>query len=378
MTKKNQSKRLTNQHKESKGVVGIFGDEAKSHDITVGKISLFVIEQLEKEFPQLSFQYKTSIKKEEINEALKKIDPELGQTLFVSNSSIIPDGGIIEVKDDNGNWRIVLVSEAKHQGKDIENIKAGKLVGAKNDQDLMAAGNAIERSHKNISEIANLMLSESHFPYVLFLEGSNFLTETISIKKPDGRVVTLEYNSGTLNRLDRLTSANYGMPINTNLCKNKFVKHKDKTIMLQAASIYTQGNGEKWDVKKMFDIMLEISKTSLKVLGSEIFNQITSGVSPETTNVSAVSSLPGAASLFVVGLDGRIWSKFYDPRIADAKWSDWFPLGDNTFPPTSVVTAISGVPGGVTLFVVGHDRKVWSQYYDPRVENPAWSGWFPL
>lgn len=275
MTKKNQSKRLTNQHKESKGVVGIFGDEAKSHDITVGKISLFVIEQLEKEFPQLSFQYKKSIKKEEINEALKKIDPELGQTLFVSNSSIIPDGGIIEVKDDNGNWRIVLVSEAKHQGKDIENIKAGKLVGAKNDQDLMAAGNAIERSHKNISEIANLMLSESHFPYVLFLEGSNFLTETISIKRPDGRFVTLEYNSGTLNRLDRLTSANYGMPINTNLCKNKFVKHKDKTIMLQATSIYTQGNGEKWDVKKMFDIMLEISKTSLKVLGSEIFNQIT-------------------------------------------------------------------------------------------------------
>jgi type II restriction enzyme len=275
MTKKNQSKRLTNQHKESKGVVGIFGDEAKSHDITVGKISLFVIEQLEKEFPQLSFQYKKSIKKEEINEALKKIDPELGQTLFVSNSSIIPDGGIIEVKDDNGNWRIVLVSEAKHQGKDIENIKAGKLVGAKNDQDLMAAGNAIERSHKNISEIANLMLSESHFPYVLFLEGSNFLTETISIKRPDGRVVTLEYNSGTLNRLDRLTSANYGMPINTNLCKNKFVKHKDKTIMLQATSIYTQGNGGKWDVKKMFDIMLEISKTSLKVLGSEIFNQIT-------------------------------------------------------------------------------------------------------
>ena len=275
MTKKNQSKRLTNQYKESKGVVGIFGDEAKSHDITVGKISLFVIEQLEKEFPQLSFQYKKSIKKEEINEALKKIDPELGQTLFVSNSSIIPDGGIIEVKDDNGNWRIVSVSEAKHQGKDIENIKAGKLVGAKNDQDLMAAGNAIERCHKNISEIANLMLSESHFPYVLFLEGSNFLTETISIKRPDGRFVTLEYNSGTLNRLDRLTSANYGMPINTNLCKNKFVKHKDKTIMLQATSIYTQGNGEKWDVKKMFDIMLEISKTSLKVLGSEIFNQIT-------------------------------------------------------------------------------------------------------
>ncbi len=275
MSKKNQSKRLTNQHKKSKGVVGIFGDKAKLHDITVGNISKLVINQLEKEYPQLCFQYKTSVRKEEINEALQKVDKELGQTLFVPNSSIKPDGGIIQVKDDNNNWRIVLVSEAKHQGKDIENIKKGKLVGKNNNQDLMAAGNAIERSHKNISEIANFMLSESHFPYVLFLEGSNFLTETISIKRPDGRIVKLEYNSGMLNRLDRLTSANYGMPINTNLCKNKFVKHNDKTIMIQATSIYTQGNGEKWDAESMFDIMIQISRTSLKALGSEIFNQIT-------------------------------------------------------------------------------------------------------
>lgn len=275
MVKKNQSERLTNQHKLSQGVTGIFGDGAKSHDITVGKISHLVIEQLKKEYPQLTFRYRTSVKKEEINEALKKVDKDLGQTLFVSNSRIKPDGGIIEVKDDNDNWRIVLVSEAKHQGKDIENIIIGKLVGTANNQDLMVAGNAIERSHKNISEIGNFMLSESHFPYILFLEGSNFLTETISIERPDGRVVTLDYKSGMLNRLDRLTSANYGMPINTNLCKNRFVKHKDKTIMLQATSIYAQGKGEKWDTQMMFEIMLEISKTSLQVLGSDLFNQIT-------------------------------------------------------------------------------------------------------
>jgi len=58
MSKKNQSERLTNQHKESQGVVGIFGDG-------------------------------TSIKKEEINKALQKLDTELGQTLFLeSNISI--------------------------------------------------------------------------------------------------------------------------------------------------------------------------------------------------------------------------------------------------------------------------------------------------
>lgn len=277
MIQKKQSKRLTRQHKNSQGVVGIFEDKAKVHDTNVGEISRLVMKKLEKNYPQLSFQYKTSIKKEEINEVLRKIDSKLGQTLFVPNSNIKPDGGIIQVKDDNGNWRVVLVSEAKHQGRDIENIKKGWLVGKNNNQDLMAAGNAIERAHKNISEIANFMLYESHFPYVLFLEGSNFLTKTILITRPDGRVVKLEYNSGMLNRLDRLTSANYGMPINSNLCKNKFVKHQNKTIMLQATSIYTQGNGGKWNTEKIFDIMLEISKTSLQVLGSDLFSQITKG-----------------------------------------------------------------------------------------------------
>lgn len=275
MSKKNQSTRLTVQHKQSQGVVGIFGEEAKQHDMEVGSISHLTIKCLEKEYPNLTFRYRKSIEKKEINEALKKVDPQLGQTLFVENASIIPDGGLIEVKDDNGNWRVVLVSEAKHQGKDIDNIKIGKLVGRNSDQDLMAAGNAIERSHKNISEIANFMLAENHFPYVLFLEGTNFLTETIKVARPDGRVVTLEYNSGMLNRLDRLTAANYGMPINTNLCKNKFVKHNDKMIMLQAASIYTQGNGERWNASEMLKVMLDIADTSLEVLASDLFRQLT-------------------------------------------------------------------------------------------------------
>ena len=138
----------------------------------------------------------------------------------------------------------------------------------------MVAGNAIERSHKNISEIANFMLAEQHFPYVLFIEGSNFLTENVSIKRPDGRVVTLQYDAGTLNRLDRLTAANYGLPINTNLCKNKFITHKDRTIMLQAASIYTQGNGSRWSGEAMFDIMVEIAMTSLQALGGDLFKKL--------------------------------------------------------------------------------------------------------
>ncbi|EJB90935.1 EcoRI family type II restriction endonuclease [Helicobacter pylori] len=274
MAKNNQSQRLSKQHKESLGVANIFTDEARLHDMGVSSISKLVMQKLEDEFKSLSFRHRASITKEEINSVLQGLDDELGRTLFIQSSKIKPDGGIIEVKDDDGNWRVILITEAKYQGKDIENIQKGILVGKYSNQDLMQAGNAIERAYKNIAEMANFMLKELHFPYILFLEGSNFLTQTISVKRPDGRVVTLEYNSGVLNRLDKLTATNYGMPINQNLCQNKFVQYRDRIIMLQAISIYTQGDGQKWNLNKMFEIMLEVARTSLKVLGSSLFNQI--------------------------------------------------------------------------------------------------------
>ena len=272
--KKGQSNRLTVQQKEGQGPITIFHKDAQIHDKEVGNTSLFVKKQLEFEFPMLTFRYRKDLYKKEINEALKRVDEYLGQTLFVESASIRPDGGLIEVQDDNGNWRVVLVSEAKHQGKDIENIRTGKLVGKKNNQDLMAAGNAVERAYKNVNEIANFMLSERYFPYILFLEGSNFLTQNVTVIRPDGREVTLVYNDGTLNRLDRLTAANYGMPINTNLCENRFVKCNGATIMLQAASIYTKGGGGHWNDKDMIMIMLEVARTSLKMLGSDLFEQL--------------------------------------------------------------------------------------------------------
>jgi len=215
------------------------------------------------------------VSKEEINKALQEVDRELGQTLFVSESNIKPDGGLIEVKDDKGFWRVVLVSEAKHQGNDIENVQKGIKVGVRNDQDFMVAGNVIERSYKNIYEIANLMLKEAYFPYILFLDGSNFLTKDIVVTRPNGKKITIHYNIGSLNRLDRLTAANYGMPINTNLCKNKCVKSNNRMIMLQASSIYTQGNGGHWDEENMLSIMLEIAKISIQILATDLFEQIT-------------------------------------------------------------------------------------------------------
>lgn len=275
MPKKGQSTRLTKQHEKSHGVAGIFGKNAKQHDSAVQQASKKTYSLLQQKYPFLIFRHRHGISKKEINLALQKIDQDFGQTLFVEKSRIKPDGGIIEVQDDCGNWRVVLVSEAKHQGKDIENIQKGKKVGPKKDKIIMAGGNAIERSHKNISEIANLLLSESHFPYVLFLAGSNFLTKNIIVKTPTNQEILLDCKSGSLNRIDRLTSANYGMAINKNLCENKLIAHNNKTIMIQATSIYTQEDGSEWEIDAMCSIMFEIATTSLKILGRELFNQLT-------------------------------------------------------------------------------------------------------
>ncbi|MCI9578645.1 MAG: restriction endonuclease [Oscillibacter sp.] len=275
MKGKLQSDRLTAQQKAADGVIGIFDENAQRHDKKVYRTSIAAMERLKEEFPMLKFRYRSELSKQEINETLRKIDKSLGQTLFVPNARIKPDGGIIEVKDDYDNWRIVVVSEAKYQGKDIANIKIGKLVGKHNDQVFMEAGNAIERAHKNICEIANYMLVEPYFPYILFLEGSNFLTQSIAVERPDGSTYTIKYANGTLNRLDRLTAANYGMPVNTNLCENKFVSGNGLSIMLQAASIYTQGDGGHWKEEDMIEVMLDVAKTSLRMIGRDLFKQLT-------------------------------------------------------------------------------------------------------
>jgi type II restriction enzyme len=261
---KGQTKRLTKQHRSSGGASGIFGESAQEHDNSVKLASEKVLKRIQAEYPKFKFRLRVSISKQEINAKLNSIDSRLGNTLFVKDSKIKPDGGVIEVQDKSGEWRIILVSEAKFQGKDVENIQSGVLVGKKKDQELMVAGNAIERVYKNINEVRNLMLDESYFPYVVFLQGSNFATEPVQIFRPDGSFVEIRHDSGAMNRIDRVTAANYCMKINQNYCKNIFVGHKNISIMLQAASIYARC--ETWSMQEMEDIMFEVAQIAVDTL----------------------------------------------------------------------------------------------------------------
>ncbi|MDA1347232.1 MAG: restriction endonuclease [Crenarchaeota archaeon] len=265
---KGQATRLGKQHKLAGGPLGIFGKEAQKHDAKVSEISPRILKKLEDKYPHLRFKFRDSLPKKEIHAKLVSLNQKLGQVLFVKNASLSPDGGIIEVEDKQGNWRVILVGEAKHQGNDIEFIEKGELQGKKKDKDLMVAGNAIERVHKNILEIRNFMLDEDHFPYVVFLQGTNFATKTFFVERPDGRKVKIVHDSGALNRIDRVTASNFGMKINQNHCRNIFVKCGKREQMLQVPSLYFQC--PRWSTQSMMTIMWDVAVTSLEVLSESI------------------------------------------------------------------------------------------------------------
>ena len=265
---KGQALRLGIQQTLGGGPLSIFGAAAQRHDLSIRVVSAGVLAVLAEEFPNLEFRQRESLRKQEIHNKLSAIDSRLGKTLFVASSSIKPDGAITEVKDRRGKWRVVLVGESKHQGNDIEKIKAGEKQGKNKDQAFMVAGNAIERVHKNILEIRNFMIDERYFPYVVFLQGSNFATKSFEIECEDGSVVKVIHNSGMLNRIDRVTASNFGREVNKNYCENITISVGGSPHILQIASLYFQASP--WEAKEMGGIMLDVARTSLRILGEDL------------------------------------------------------------------------------------------------------------
>ena len=100
---------------------------------------------LKRQYPNLVFRHRQKIPKKEIHSRLASFDERLGKVLFVREAAIKPDGGVLEVLDHSGRYRVILVSESKHQGNDVQKIRAGIKQGKRKDQDIMNAGNAIER-----------------------------------------------------------------------------------------------------------------------------------------------------------------------------------------------------------------------------------------
>lgn len=264
---KGQSERLSVHKTETGGPLEIFHKLAKEHDASVKMGAQNIKTVLELENPKHEFRIRPTLYKSEINEQLKNLDKRLGKELFV-NGYIMPESGLLEVKDNNGRWRLLLIGEAKFQGKDIQNIEHGFRTEKvkKSGKFTMGAGNVVERGFKNIFEIQNYMMSEKYFPYVLLCYGSNFLTEELILEWPGDessppQKIILSPNDGSLNRIDRMSAANYGMGVNKNLCRNLILADGTK---LQPISMYVSHSA--FSMENIMQIFMEIAHTSMQVL----------------------------------------------------------------------------------------------------------------
>jgi hypothetical protein len=102
-------------------------------------------------------------------------------------------------------------------------------------------------------------------------------------------------------------------------------------------------------------------------------------VFPQRSKVSALSTVPGGISLYVLDSNGKVWTNFFPASNGSLSWNGWFDLpGDNVFPQGSTVTALSTVPGGTSLYVVGFDDKVWTNFFPAADGSLKWNGWFAL
>jgi len=264
---KGQSDRLSAHKSLTGGPAEMFHLLAREHDSSVKKAAANIKEILAVKHPKYEFRIRSRLYKTEINGRLNTVDNRLGVEQFI-NGFILPESGLLEIKDKNDNWRLILLGEAKYQGRDFESfangwrdesvIKQGKFT--------MTAGNVIERGFKNIVEVQNYMMGEMHFPYVLLAYGSNFITEEMILDWPGDKSskpqkVKFLPTDGSLNRIDRMTAGTYGMPINTNHCRAIILK--DGRI-LRPISYYAQPT--KFPTEQIMKIFLDISLTSIEVL----------------------------------------------------------------------------------------------------------------
>jgi hypothetical protein len=94
-----------------------------------------------------------------------------------------------------------------------------------------------------------------------------------------------------------------------------------------------------------------------------------------TQKVTAISSFESEIELYVVGSDDRVWVTFWSVVQG---WQNWHHVpGNSGFDHTKqLVSAVARMAGSIDLFMIGVDGNVWST---ARSEENGWLGsWFKV
>ncbi len=196
------------------------------------------------------------------------IDPKTLDSID-SADGVSPDGGICFIESKDGFKHIILVSEAKHQGRHDGYTPISDSGWAKECQKnkkldpntpienrpKQANGNAIERAFKNSNTFQGLTSIYGYFPYVVFCDGFDFRTKQ-DYSLFSHQKYAAKYNIDSTIRM-RLVSGNYFMPLN-----NSYVSGAKRGFStVYPASIYARM--EKWTHQEMVDVFADVMRKSI-------------------------------------------------------------------------------------------------------------------
>lgn len=197
--------------------------QEKTLEISVSE----VVKTLRCEFPGVKFDLVSQLYIKDIIDNLSKSFRDVDFKYYHERSSMRPDGGILSIVDKSDNKYPILISEKKNQGTNDLRALEGKKKQAK--------GNAIERLGKNVIGFRAAMLNESIFPFICFGDGCDFHESSTIID----RVVTI---------------AMFGH-------LNKVYLHNSPCNRFNRGSYFFKV--EEWTKNEMFDICLDIARSSV-------------------------------------------------------------------------------------------------------------------
>lgn len=207
----------------------IKNSKSKKMDSDIDKAILMVVDTLSKSYPHLTFEHQKTMKIVDIIAMLSRQYPEYAQHFGkpFGSSFISPDGGFLFATNKQGERRIILVSEVKHQGTNDKRKTEGLPKQAR--------GNAIERLGKNLIGIRALFKNEGVLPFVCFGNGDDF---------SDGSTI-----------IDRVLTMNDFFALNKIFVKKDFLPFEPSSMLFRY---------EAWTIEEMVDVMLKITKEAIE------------------------------------------------------------------------------------------------------------------
>jgi hypothetical protein len=107
------------------------------------------------------------------------------------------------------------------------------------------------------------------------------------------------------------------------------------------------------------------------------------GFFPAGCPVTAVSRKPGQLDLFLVGIDGYVYTSWWSDGNVWSGYNGWRRIG-GIFPPGSRIAAVARTPDNLDIFVCGNDGRVYTSWWSSQkdwsgVNNPwrSLGGFFP-